>query len=94
MLARLSAALFGAALFAGAASAEDTTIKFKLGWTTQGSDAGFFYAKDSEWIHTTAGSCSISRQTGRTKKCPPTTRVATGVAVVLTDAASGALVWP
>ena len=40
MLARLSAALFGAALFAGAASAEDTTIKFKLGWTTQGSDAG------------------------------------------------------
>ena len=30
-----------------AASAEDTTIKFKLGWTTQGSDAAFFYAKDN-----------------------------------------------
>ena len=50
MLARLSAALLGAALFAGAASAEDTTIKFKLGWTTQGSDAAFFYAKDNGYF--------------------------------------------
>jgi len=47
MLARLSAALLGAVLFAGAAAAEDTTIKFTLGWKTQGSDAAFFYAKDN-----------------------------------------------
>ena len=47
MLARVSAALLGAVLFTSAASAEDTTIKFKLGWTTQGSDAAFFYAKDN-----------------------------------------------
>jgi len=47
MLARLSAALLGVALFAGAAAAEDTTIKFTLGWKTQGSDAAFFYAKDN-----------------------------------------------
>jgi NitT/TauT family transport system substrate-binding protein len=33
-----------------AARAEDTTIKFKLGWTTQGSDAGFFYAKDNGYF--------------------------------------------
>jgi len=46
MLARVSAALLGAVLFTSAASAEDTTIKFKLGWTTQGSDAAFFYAQD------------------------------------------------
>src|SRR3982074_2632876 len=46
MLARSSAALLGMVLFAGAAAAEDTTIKFSLGWKTQGSDAAFFYAKD------------------------------------------------
>jgi NitT/TauT family transport system substrate-binding protein len=50
MLARVSAALFGAVLFAGAASAEDTTIKFTLGWKTQGSDAAFFYAKDNGYF--------------------------------------------
>ncbi len=50
MLARVSAALLGAVLFTGAASAEDTTIKFKLGWTTQGSDAGFFYAQDNGYF--------------------------------------------
>ena len=43
---RISAALVGAALFAGAANAQETTIKFTLGWKTQGSDAAFFYAKD------------------------------------------------
>ncbi len=50
MLARVSAALLGVALFAGAASAEDTTIKFTLGWKTQGSDAAFFYAKDNGYF--------------------------------------------
>jgi NitT/TauT family transport system substrate-binding protein len=47
MLKRVSAALLGAVLFAGAASAQETTIKFTLGWKTQGSDAAFFYAKDN-----------------------------------------------
>ena len=47
MLARSSAALMGLLLFAGTAAAEDTTIKFTLGWKTQGSDAAFFYAKDN-----------------------------------------------
>jgi NitT/TauT family transport system substrate-binding protein len=50
MLAKVSAALLGAVLFTSAASAEDTTIKFKLGWTTQGSDAGFFYAQDNGYF--------------------------------------------
>ena len=47
MLARISAALLGVTLLAGAASAQETTIKFTLGWKTQGSDAAFFYAKDN-----------------------------------------------
>src|ERR1700676_4303816 len=47
MLARSSAVLLGMVLFAGAAAAENTTIKFTLGWKTQGSDAAFFYAKDN-----------------------------------------------
>src|SRR3981081_2431157 len=47
MLARVSAALLGAVLFAGTANAEETTIKFTLVWKTQGSDAAFFYAKDN-----------------------------------------------
>ena len=47
MLKRVSAALLGAVLFAGVASAQETTIKFTLGWKTQGSDAAFFYAKDN-----------------------------------------------
>src|SRR6187551_3408410 len=46
MLKRSSAALLGVVLFAGTAAAEETTIKFTLGWKTQGSDAAFFYAKD------------------------------------------------
>ena len=36
MLKRISAALLGAVLFAGIASAQETTIKFTLGWKTQG----------------------------------------------------------
>jgi NitT/TauT family transport system substrate-binding protein len=50
MLTKVSAALLGAVLFAGAASAEDTTIKFTLGWKTQGSDAAFFYAQDKGYF--------------------------------------------
>ena len=50
MLAKVSAALLGVALFAGAASAQETTIKFTLGWKTQGSDAAFFYAKDNGYF--------------------------------------------
>ena len=50
MLARVSAALLGVALFAGTASAQETTIKFTLGWKTQGSDAAFFYAKDNGYF--------------------------------------------
>ena len=45
MLKRSSAALLGMVLFAGAAAAQETTIKFTLGWKTQGSDAAFFYAR-------------------------------------------------
>jgi NitT/TauT family transport system substrate-binding protein len=47
MLKRSSAALLGMLLFAGSAAAQETTIKFTLGWKTQGSDAAFFYAKDN-----------------------------------------------
>src|SRR3978361_2486468 len=47
MLKRSAAALLGMVLRGGPASAEDTTIKFTLGWKTQGSDAAFFYAKDN-----------------------------------------------
>ena len=47
MLKRLGAALIGTALLAGSAAAQETTIKFTLGWKTQGSDAAFFYAKDN-----------------------------------------------
>jgi NitT/TauT family transport system substrate-binding protein len=33
-------------LLAGAAQAQGTTVKFTLGWKTQGSDAAFFVARD------------------------------------------------
>ena len=46
-LKELGAALIGTALLAGSAAAQETTIKFTLGWKTQGSDAAFFYAKDN-----------------------------------------------
>jgi NitT/TauT family transport system substrate-binding protein len=45
-VALLGGALLGCALLSGAATAGETTIKFTLGWKTQGSDAGFFYAQD------------------------------------------------
>ncbi len=47
MLKRLSAVLVGTVLLGGSAAAQETTIKFTLGWKTQGSDAAFFYAKDN-----------------------------------------------
>src|ERR1700749_3584702 len=47
MFARLGAALLGSFLFVGAAAAQETSIKFTLGWKTQGSDAAFLYAKDN-----------------------------------------------
>src|SRR6476646_4282136 len=50
MLKTISAALLGLALSAGAAVADDTTIKFTLGWKTQGSDAAFFYAQDKGYF--------------------------------------------
>src|ERR1700755_1611590 len=50
MLRVVSAAMLGAVLFAGAASAQETTIKFTLGWKTQGSDAAFFVAKDKGYF--------------------------------------------
>src|ERR1700751_5900589 len=50
MLNKVSAALLGAVLFAGAANAQETTIKFTLGWKTQGSDAAFFVAQDKGYF--------------------------------------------
>ncbi len=50
MLKRLTALAFSSVLLASAASAQETTIKFTLGWKTQGSDAAFFYAKDKGYF--------------------------------------------
>src|SRR5215468_2715759 len=50
MLKRVSAALLGTVLFAGVASAQETTIKFTLGWKTQGSDSAFFIARDKGYF--------------------------------------------
>ena len=50
MLKRLSAVLVGSMLLSSAALAQETTIKFTLGWKTQGSDAAFFYAKDKGYF--------------------------------------------
>ena len=50
MLKRLTAFAFSSALLVSAASAQETTIKFTLGWKTQGSDAAFFYAKDKGYF--------------------------------------------
>lgn len=47
MLKALSVTLISTVFMAGAALAQETTIKFTLGWKTQGSDAAFFYAKDN-----------------------------------------------
>lgn len=50
MLTRLTAALLGGLVLAGPAIAQETTIKFTLGWKTQGSDAAFFYAHDKGYF--------------------------------------------
>ncbi len=50
MLKTLGAVLIGGILLAGPAAAQETTIKFTLGWKTQGSDAAFFYAKDKGYF--------------------------------------------
>ncbi len=50
MLKKLTALAFSSALLVSAASAQETTIKFTLGWKTQGSDAAFFYAKDKGYF--------------------------------------------
>lgn len=46
MFAKLTATLLGAMLLSGGALAQETTIKFTLGWKTQGSDAAYLYALD------------------------------------------------
>ena len=50
MLRKVSAALLGVACSRAPRHAQDTTIKFTLGWKTQGSDAAFFYAKDNGYF--------------------------------------------
>jgi NitT/TauT family transport system substrate-binding protein len=50
MLKRLTALAIGSVLLTGPAFAQETTIKFTLGWKTQGSDAAFFYAKDKGYF--------------------------------------------
>jgi NitT/TauT family transport system substrate-binding protein len=46
----LTALAVGSVLLTGSAFAQETTIKFTLGWKTQGSDAAFFYAKDKGYF--------------------------------------------
>jgi NitT/TauT family transport system substrate-binding protein len=46
MLKRLAVTAIASLAFASAASAQETTVKFTLGWKTQGSDAAFFVARD------------------------------------------------
>ena len=47
---RTLAAAFSLCLAAGSALAQQTTIKFTLGWKTQGSDAAFFVARDKGYF--------------------------------------------
>jgi NitT/TauT family transport system substrate-binding protein len=44
MFARIAGTIAIALSLATSAAAQETTIKFTLGWKTQGSDAAFFYA--------------------------------------------------
>lgn len=46
MLKTFAAALLAGLAFVGPALAQETTIRFTLGWKTQGSDAAFFVARD------------------------------------------------
>ena len=66
MLAESSATLLGPVLLTSATSARDTTIKFKLGWTTQGSDAGFFYAQDNGYFEAEGLNVVIDKGNGYT----------------------------
>ena len=43
---RTGLALLALAASAGSALAQETTIRFTLGWKTQGSDSAFFVARD------------------------------------------------
>lgn len=46
MLKTFAATVLAGLAFAGSALAQETAIKFTLGWKTQGSDAAFFVARD------------------------------------------------
>lgn len=46
MLKRLAATAIAGFAFTTCALAQETTVKFTLGWKTQGSDAAFFVARD------------------------------------------------
>lgn len=46
MLKTFAATLLTGLAFAGSGLAQETTVKFTLGWKTQGSDAAFFVARD------------------------------------------------
>src|SRR5215510_7841812 len=50
MFKRLIATLAFGLLLTAAAGAEETTIKFTLGWKTQGSDSAFFIARDKGYF--------------------------------------------
>ena len=50
MLKSLSALFVAALALNGPAEAQETTIRFTLGWKTQGSDAAFFVARDKGYF--------------------------------------------
>ncbi|MCW0233029.1 MAG: ABC transporter substrate-binding protein [Ferrovibrio sp.] len=50
MFSRLTALVMGGMLIAGSAMAQDTNIKFTLGWKTQGSDAPFLLALEKGYF--------------------------------------------
>lgn len=50
MLSKLTAMVMGGMLVAGSAIAQDTNIKFTLGWKTQGSDAPYLLALEKGYF--------------------------------------------
>lgn len=50
MLKSLSAAVLAGLALAGPLAAQETNIRFTLGWKTQGSDAAFFVARDKGYF--------------------------------------------